>query len=104
MIFLNLMAVGAKRESTNTWWDQVWSTRLNNPLRDVRIVVQQRIHEKDMTGHILANDNEKEWLRLIIPIGELSQELLRVTRTKDGLKQESLLPVRFVPMVMGQDL
>lgn len=57
-----------KRESTNKWWDQVWSTRLNNPLRDVRIVVQQRIHEKDMTGHILANDNEKEWLRLIIPM------------------------------------
>ena len=46
----------------------------------------------------------KENGRLIIPIGELSQELLRVTRTKDGLKQESLLPVRFVPMVKGQDL
>ena len=46
----------------------------------------------------------KENGRLIIPVGELSQELLRVTRTKDGLKQESLLPVRFVPMVKGQDL
>lgn len=58
----------AKRESANKWWDQVWSTRLNNPLHDVRIVVQQRIHEKDMTGHILANDSESEWVKLIIPM------------------------------------
>ena len=41
---------GAKRESTNSWWDQVWSTRLNNPLHDVCIVVQQRIHEKNLRG------------------------------------------------------
>jgi predicted phage terminase large subunit-like protein len=57
-----------KRESTNKWWDQVWSTRLNNPLKDVRIVVQQRIHEKDLTGHILANDNKEDWVKLIIPM------------------------------------
>ena len=57
-----------KRESANKWWDQVWSTRLNNPLRDVRIVVQQRIHEKDITGHILANDTESEWIKLILPM------------------------------------
>ena len=57
-----------KRASTNSWWDQVLSTRLNNPLRDVRIVVQQRLHEKDMTGHIIANDTESEWVKLIIPM------------------------------------
>ncbi len=57
-----------KRESTNSWWDQVLSTRLNNPLRDVRIVVQQRLHEKDMSGHIIANDIESEWVKLIIPM------------------------------------
>lgn len=37
--------------------------------------------------------------RLIIPVGEYSQELLRITRTKDGTKKEKLMPVRFVPMV-----
>jgi len=36
--------------------------------------------------------------RLIIPVGELYQSLLLVTRTRDGFRQESVLPVRFVPM------
>ena len=42
----------------------------------------------------------KEGGRLIIPLGDsFSQELLRITRIKEGIKKESLLPVRFVPMV-----
>lgn len=37
--------------------------------------------------------------RMIIPVGESYQELLPITRTKDGLETEKLMPVRFVPMV-----
>lgn len=58
----------ADRRRINLWWDQVWSTRLNNPKRDVKIVVQQRIHEQDVTGHIMDNDTEKEWIKLILPM------------------------------------
>ena len=36
--------------------------------------------------------------RLVIPVGDQRQELLRITRTDDGLQEERLLPVRFVPM------
>lgn len=36
--------------------------------------------------------------RLVIPIGTRFQSLLRVTRTKDGFREEEVLPVRFVPM------
>ena len=36
--------------------------------------------------------------RLVLPVGSFFQELVRIRRTKDGTKQESLLPVRFVPM------
>ncbi|MGD8608625.1 MAG: protein-L-isoaspartate(D-aspartate) O-methyltransferase [Myxococcales bacterium] len=36
--------------------------------------------------------------RLIIPVGEHFQSLLRITRTKDGFREESVIPVRFVPM------
>jgi predicted phage terminase large subunit-like protein len=61
-------ASDAKREGANNWWDQVWSTRLNNPKKDVRIVVQQRIHEKDISGHIMANDDTGEWVKLILPM------------------------------------
>lgn len=57
-----------KLENVNRWFDQVFSTRLNNPKKDVRIVVQQRIHEKDMSGHIMANDDANEWVKLILPM------------------------------------
>lgn len=36
--------------------------------------------------------------RLIIPVGERFQRLLKVTRTKDGFREETVIPVRFVPM------
>ena len=36
--------------------------------------------------------------RLIIPVGKHFQSLLRVTRTEDGFREESVIPVRFVPM------
>lgn len=38
--------------------------------------------------------------RLIIPVGEPHQQnLLRITKTESGIKEEYLLPVRFVPMI-----
>jgi protein-L-isoaspartate(D-aspartate) O-methyltransferase len=39
--------------------------------------------------------------RMIVPVGSVYQELIRITKTSDGVRQESLLPVRFVPMVHG---
>ena len=36
--------------------------------------------------------------RLVIPVGKHYQSLIRVTRTKDGFREESVITVRFVPM------
>ena len=36
--------------------------------------------------------------RLVIPVGKYYQSLLRVTRTEKGFREESVIPVRFVPM------
>jgi protein-L-isoaspartate(D-aspartate) O-methyltransferase len=44
----------------------------------------------------------REGGRLIIPVGKMSQELLCITRTGQDIKKESLLPVRFVPMIKTQ--
>ncbi len=41
--------------------------------------------------------------RMVIPVGSFYQELYRITKTKEGIKKESLLPVRFVPMVHGDE-
>lgn len=37
--------------------------------------------------------------RMVIPIGSFFQDLYVITKTEEGIVKESLLPVRFVPMV-----
>jgi|YNPNPStandDraft_1061719.scaffolds.fasta_scaffold22738_2 protein-L-isoaspartate(D-aspartate) O-methyltransferase len=41
--------------------------------------------------------------KMVLPVGVGSQDLIRLTKTEGGLQKESLLPVRFVPMVPGKD-
>lgn len=36
--------------------------------------------------------------RMILPLGEVLQDLVVLTRTEDGLERQELIPVRFVPM------
>jgi protein-L-isoaspartate(D-aspartate) O-methyltransferase len=36
--------------------------------------------------------------RLVVPVGEGSQDLIVLTRTEGGLERRSVIPVRFVPM------
>jgi predicted phage terminase large subunit-like protein len=57
-----------KREGTLDWFTKVWSTRLNDKKNDCQIVIQQRIHERDISGFILGNDELNEWTKLILPM------------------------------------
>lgn len=43
-----------QRKTAIDWWDGAMSTRGNNPKTVARIVVMQRIHEEDLTGHLIA--------------------------------------------------
>lgn len=53
--------------STLEWWDMAWSTRLNDPKTGVKIVIQQRLNERDVTGHILSKDIG-DWTHLMLPM------------------------------------
>lgn len=53
------------RESDLEWFDMVWSTRLNNPKTDAMVTVMQRLHEKDVSGHILEDIGG--WEHICIP-------------------------------------
>lgn len=44
------------REGVLRWWDQVMTSRQNNMFRSCRIIIQQRSHEEDLTGHILSKE------------------------------------------------
>lgn len=37
--------------------------------------------------------------RMVLPVGLTNQDLILITKTKDGITQKSITPVRFVPMV-----
>jgi len=41
------------REACWTWWTQAMSTRVNDPINNAKIVIQQRLHEGDLTGKLL---------------------------------------------------
>lgn len=54
-------------KATTDWWDTVASTRLNDPKTGAYIVIQQRLAEDDISGHILEK-NQGEWCHLMIPM------------------------------------
>ena len=55
----------AAREKVIIWWDHAASNRLNDLTTGKRIIIQQRLHEEDLTGHVLSLQAEK-WDHLVI--------------------------------------
>ena len=53
--------------ATIEWWDSALSTRLNDPKTGAFVVIQQRLSEEDLTGHIMSKD-EGEWTHLCLPM------------------------------------
>jgi predicted phage terminase large subunit-like protein len=51
------------RDTTINYFDQALSTRLDDPALDVIVVVMQRLHEQDLTGHLLE---QQRWEHLCI--------------------------------------
>ena len=83
-------------------WDNGWSTRMNDPNESAVIVIMQRLHVKDLTGHLLAKKGQG-WVLLAIPMRydpditfdagkDLGRPDLNDPRTEEG---ELLFPQRF---------
>lgn len=43
-----------ERDKVIYWWDVVMSTRLNFPEAGARVVIMQRLHEEDLSGHLIT--------------------------------------------------
>lgn len=56
-----------KRQAVIDTYDQKLSTRLNNQETDRIILIMQRLHHLDLTGHMLKKKNTK-WVHLVIPM------------------------------------
>lgn len=57
----------AKIHETIEWWDSALSTRLNDPKTGCFVIIQQRLAENDLTGHILEKD-VGNWTHLMLPM------------------------------------
>lgn len=54
----------AERATANTHFDQTLYTRLNDKQRDAIVVIMQRLHTRDLTGHLLEEKKEQGWVHL----------------------------------------
>jgi phage terminase large subunit-like protein len=85
----------AERPDTLTTYDEAIVTRLNKPATDAIVIIMQRLHHEDLSGHVLKQGG---WEHLMIPMEfEPSRRCVtslgwRDPRTKDG---ELMFPARF---------
>lgn len=56
----------AVRKQTIEWFSETMPSRLVNPDVSLKIVVQQRLHQMDVTGHIMKYHPEK-WFFIVLP-------------------------------------
>lgn len=92
----------AERTTANDTYDGAIATRLNDPDESAVVVIMQRLHEDDLSGHLLLG--EEEWDHLCIPM-EWDDRLRKPTslgwddpRFDDG---ELMWPERFSAKAVG---
>ena len=82
-----------KLQTVTDWFDMVMQTRLNDPKTGFIVIIMQRSHEKDLTGHILSK--EMGYSHLCLPARYDSQHPQRWKhdpRTQEG---ELLWPAKY---------
>jgi predicted phage terminase large subunit-like protein len=85
------------RQGALDWYDNALSTRLNDPKTGAIILVMQRLHRQDLTGHLLERGG---WEHLMLP---MSYDPIRHCTTGIGWSDprteagELLMPDRFGP-------
>ena len=58
-----------ERENANRFFDETLRSRLNDPEKGVFIIIMQRLHELDLTGHLLQLEPEN-WEYICLPAEE----------------------------------
>jgi predicted phage terminase large subunit-like protein len=90
----------AERAKINDTWDLSLSNRINDFDRSIRVMIMQRGHELDLTGHWVATMSPKKLVHIVMPL-EFDVEL--VVKSPFGYtdprttKDQCLHPARFSP-------
>lgn len=86
-----------EREAVNLRFDTTFRSRINDPATGVKIIIMQRLHELDLTGHVLARESSR-WKHVSLPAvahkdkmwNSPSGELLATRKAGDLLWPERL--------------
>lgn len=92
-----LMATSeVERKNTQNFYDHTLYSRLNDPDVGVRIIVMQRLHEEDLTGHLLnkKKGRPEDHFHVCIP-GELDESILTPSELKQKYVDGLFWPTRF---------
>lgn len=76
----------AKRISALLWWDEVMASRLDDPKTGAKVIIMQRSHEDDLTGHVL--ERETEYVHLCLPARFDGHHSKTVLHFQDPRKKE----------------
>lgn len=55
------------RQAAIEWHDGTISTRFNQPEEGIEIIIMQRLHERDVMGHVIDLDGRDAWTLLCLP-------------------------------------
>jgi predicted phage terminase large subunit-like protein len=55
-----------EREAVNVRFDTTFRSRINDPVTGVKIIIMQRLHELDLTEHVLARESSR-WEHVSLP-------------------------------------
>jgi predicted phage terminase large subunit-like protein len=83
------------RKGVLDWWDEEMSTRENDPKTGVKIIVMQRVHEDDLSGHCVEQGG---YVHLMLPAEyEAERKCTTILGWEDPRKEhnELLWPQRF---------
>ncbi len=81
-----------ERQNVIDWFDGTLSTRLRDPSGGAVVLVMQRLHEEDATGHLLAQGG---WEHLCLPAEYESQHPYRWRKDPRTVEGELLWPEHF---------
>ena len=59
----------AERVAVNNFYDNTLRSRLNSPTEGMFVLVMQRLHQEDLTGHLLSTE-PGEWEHVVVPLVE----------------------------------
>lgn len=62
-----LKVEGPERQAVLDRWDAVLGNRVNDQRSSFRLIIMQRVHESDLTGHALQQDGEA-WEHWVVPM------------------------------------